>query len=392
LKNELVSNLKRSVAIVGVGETEVGRVPSLSATQMYVKACRLALEDAGLGSRDVDGLITANSWSEPHYYHAEWIAEYLGIRPRYCLTIGTGGGTITAALHHAATAIASGLCQSVLIAAADNWLSAFSRERMVELMAANAGHPQFEIPYGSFVPALYALFAKAHMQRYGTTAEQFAKVAVIERRHAGLHAGAQMRAPLTVADVLASKEVATPLHLLDCALISDGGGAILLTAAERAKDLKSKPVFLLGIGEAHQHEHVCQAASMTETAARESGSRAFALADLKPEDVDVAMIYDPFTSAVVMLLEDLGFCDRGEGGSFVETGEVELGGRLPINTNGGLLSYGHPGNPGALLLAIEGVRQLRRECGARQVTDANVALVHAEGGIMSSHCTAIFSN
>jgi len=382
----------RKVAIVGVGETEVGRVPSLSATQMYVKACRLALADAGLTNKDVDGVITANSWSEPHFYHAEWIAEYLGILPSHCLTVGTGGGTIIAAMHHAASAIASGLCQTVLIAAADNWLSAFSREKMVELMAANAGHPQFEIPYGSFVPALYALFATAHMKRYGTTAEQFANVAVIERRHATLHPGAQMRVPITVADVLASKEVATPLHLLDCALISDGGGAILLTAAERARDLRAQPVFLLAVSEAHRHEHVSQAKSLTETAAHESGARAFELADISPSDIDVAMLYDPFTFAVVMFLEDLGFCDRGAGGSFVEAGEIQLGGRLPVNTNGGLLSYAHPGNPGALLLALEAVRQLRRECSERQVSDASLALVHGEGGIMSSHCTAILSN
>jgi acetyl-CoA acetyltransferase len=382
----------RRVAIVGVGETEVGRVPGLSATQLYVKACRLALEDAGLSNKDVDGVVTANSWSEPHFYHAEWIAEYLGISPRHCLTVGTGGGTIIAAVHHAASAILSGLCQTVLLAAADNWLSAFSREKMVELMAANAGQPQFEIPYGSFVPALYALFAKAHMERYGTTAEQFANVAVIARRHAALHPGAQMRAPITVADVLASKEVATPLHLLDCAVISDGGGAMVLTTAERARDLRAKPVFLLAISEAHRHEHVSQAQSLTETAASESGARAFRLADLSPSDIDVAMLYDPFTFAVVMFLEDLGFCDRGAGGRFVEAGEVQLGGRLPVNTNGGLLSYAHPGNPGALLLALEAVHQLRNECGDRQVPEASLALVHAEGGIMSSHSTAIFAN
>lgn len=385
-------NLRGSVAIAGVGETPVGRVPDLSATQMYVRACRLALEDVGLTHKDVDGVITANSWSEPHYYHAEWIAEYLGILPSFCLTVGTGGGTITAAVHHAASAIATGLCHTVLLAAADNWLSAFSREKMVELMAANAGHPQFEIPYGSFVPALYALFAQAYMRRYGTSSEQFASVAVTARRHAALHPGAQMRAPIEAADVLASKMVAAPLHLLDCALISDGGAAIVLTDAEHARDLKAKPVYVTGIGEAHQHEHVSQAVSLTETAAKDSGAHAFAMAHLSPREIDVAMLYDPFTPTVLMFLEDLGFCARGEAGSFVETGEIELGGRLPVNTNGGLLSYAHPGNPGALLLLTEAVRQLRGECSERQVAGANTALVHAEGGIMSSHCTVILAN
>jgi acetyl-CoA acetyltransferase len=375
-----------------VGETEIGKVPHLSATQMYVQACRLALEDAGLTNRQVDGVITANSWSEPHYYHAEWIAEYLGIEPRYCLTVGTGGGTIISTMHHAASAIESGLCKTALVAAADNWLSAFSREKMVELMAANAGHPQFEVPYGSFVPALYALFAQAHMHRYGTTPEQLGKVAVTARKHASRHPGAQMREPITIDDVLGSKPVAEPLHLLDCALISDGGAAVVLTGVERAKDMQAPPIYALGFGEAHQHEHVSQAVSLTETAATDSGARAFAMADLSAGDIDLAMLYDAFTSNVVIFLEDLGFCRRGEGGAFIQAGEIELGGRLPVNTNGGLLSYAHPGNPGALLLLVEAIRQLRGECGDRQVVNARTAIVHAEGGIMSSHSTAILSN
>ena len=384
--------LRGRVAIAGVGETEVGRVPSLGATQLCVQACRRALEDAGLTNKDVDGVITTNSWSEPHYYHAEWIAEYLGSQPHYCLTVGTGGGTIIAALSHAVSAIETGLCETVLLAAADNWLSAFSREKMVELMAANAGHQQFEIPYGSFVPGLYALYAQAQMKRYGTTSEQFAKVAVTARKFAALHPGAQMRTPITIADVHESKKVAEPLHLLDCALISDGGAAIVVTASGRARDLRSKPVYVLGLGEAHQHEHVSQAVSLTETAAAESGARAFTMANLRPRDIDLAMLYDPFTPTVVMFLEDLGFCERGEGGAFVDSGEIELGGRLPVNTNGGLLSYAHPGNPGALLLTVEAVRQLRSECADRQVKGAGTALIHAEGGIMSSHATAILGN
>lgn len=387
-----MSVLRGRVAIVGVGQTEVGCVPHLTATQMYAKACRLALADAGLTNKQIDGVITANSWSQPHYYHAEWIAEYLGINPRYCLTVGTGGGTMIAAIRQAASVITVGLCHSVLVAAADNWLSAFSRGKMIELMAANAGHPQFEIPYGSFVPALYALFAQAHMHKYGTRSEQYAEVAVTARKHAALHPGAQMRELITVADVLESKKVAEPLHLLDCALISDGGAAIVLISTERARDMKVKPVYVLGLGEAHQHEHVSQAIDLAATAATDSGAQAFAMAGLSPRDIHIAMLYDPFTPVVIMFLEDLGFCERGEGGAFVEAGEIELSGRLPVNTNGGLLSYAHPGNPGALLLTVEAVLQLRGECHERQVNHARTALVHAEGGIMSSHATAILSS
>jgi acetyl-CoA acetyltransferase len=387
-----VASLRGKTAIAGVGESEVGKVPHLGATQMCVKASRLAMRDAGVSNQEVDGVITANSWSEPHYYHAEWIAEYLGIKPRYCATVATGGGTIIAAMHHAASAIATGLCQTVLLAAADNWLSAFSREKMVELMAANAGHPQFEVPYGSFVPALYALFAQAHRHQYALSDDAYARVAVVARTHAALNAGAQMRAPITVDEVRQSKPVAEPLHLLDCALISDGGAAIIMTSAERARDLKSAPVYLLGIGEAHQHEHISQAVDLTATAAAESGAQAWAMSGLTPSEIDCAMLYDPFTFAVVMFLEDLGFCERGAGSAFVEAREIELGGSLPVNTHGGLLSYAHPGNPGALLHVVEAVRQLRGECGARQVLNARSALVHAEGGIMSSHGTAILAN
>lgn len=383
--------MNRRVAIAGIGETEVGVVPDLTATAMYVKACRLAIADSALSKNEVDGIITANSWTQPHYYHAEWVAEYLGITPRMCLTVGTGGGTIISALHHAVRAIQSGFCKAVLLAAADNWLSGFTREGMVQLMAANAGHPQFEIPYGTFVPALYALFARAQMNEYGTTPEQFAAVAVAARKHAALHPGAQKRELISVEDVLEAKMVADPLHLLDCSLISDGGAAILLTSPDRASE-NAKPVYVTGLGEAHQHEHVSQAMSLTRTAATESGSQAFAEAGLGPRDIDLAMLYDPFTPAVVMFLEDLGFCGRGSGGEFVAAGHTEPGGSLPVNTNGGLLAYAHPGNPGALLLLVEAVKQLRGECGERQVKNCETALVHAEGGIMSSHATAILAN
>ncbi|MCS6805243.1 MAG: thiolase family protein [Acidobacteriota bacterium] len=386
-----MSFLRGRVAIVGVGQTEVGCVPHLTATQMYAKACRLALDDAGLTNKQIDGMITANSWSQPHYYHAEWIAEYMGINPHYCLTLGTGGGTMIAAIQQAVSLIVAGLCQSVLVAAADNWLSAFSREKMIELMAANAGHPQFEIPYGTFVPALYALVAQAHRHASGTRPEQYAQVAVVARKHAFLHPGAQMRQLITLDDVLNSKLIADPLHVLECALVSDGGAALVLTSVERARDLKSKPIYILGLGEAHQHEHVSQAIDLARTAAVESGAQAYEMADRRPVDMDCAMLYDPFTPTVIMFLEDLGFCERGEGGAFVEAGQTQLGGRLPVNTNGGLLAYAHPGNPGALLLLVEAVLQLRGQCGARQVANARTVLIHAEGGIMSTHATAILS-
>lgn len=383
--------MKNRVAIVGVADTEVGVVPQYSATQLYVRAARLALEDAGITKDQVDGLITCASWAEPYLYHAEMIAEYMQIFPRYCMGAPAGGGTTLAIMHHAASAIVTGMCQTVLVTMADSQVSGLSRDKAIEMMST-AGHPQFERPYGPPIPAFYALLARAHEQTYGTTAEQRAAVAVACRKHASLNPAAQMRKPITVDDVLASRMIADPLHLLDCSLVSDGGAAFIMTSAERAHDFKGKPIYLLGVGEGHSHEHVTQALDLTTSAAKEAGQRAYAMAALKPNDVDVAELYDCFTPVVIIELEDLGFCPKGEGGRFVEGGRIELGGELPINTHGGLLSHCHPGHPGSMFSITEAVGQLRGTCGTRQVQDAKIALVHGQGGIMSTHCTAIFGS
>ncbi|MCS6925481.1 MAG: acetyl-CoA acetyltransferase [Candidatus Binatia bacterium] len=385
-----MESLRGAVAIVGAADTEVGVVPHLSATQLYVKAAKLALEDAGITKDQVDGLITCNSFVEPYLYHAEMIAEYMQIFPRYCLNVATGGGTTLAIMHHAASAIATGICHTVLITMADNMLSGLSRDKAIEVMST-AGHAQFERPYGPPIPAFYALLAQAHMHAYGTTSEQFAAVAVACRKHAALNPAAQMRQPITIEDVLNSKMIAYPLHLLDCSLVSDGGAAIVMTAAERARDFRKKPVYILGVGEGHSHEHISQARSLTTSAAKEAGERAYAMAGVGPQDVDVAELYDCFTPVVIIELEDLGFCPKGEGGRFVEGGRIELGGVLPVNTHGGLMSHCHPGHPGSLFSVTEAVRQLRGECGPRQVDGAEIALVHGQGGIMSTHCTMILA-
>jgi len=383
-----MESLRGKVAIVGAADTEVGVVPHLSATQLYVQAAKLALEDAGLTKEHVDGLITCNSFVEPYLYHAEMIAEYLQIFPRYCLNVATGGGTTLAIMHHAASAIATGICNTVLVTMADNMLSGLSRDRAIEVMST-AGHAQFERPYGLPIPGFYALIAQAHMHAYGTTSEQLAAVAVACRKHASLNPAAQMRQPITIDDVLNSKMIAHPLHLLDCSLVSDGGAAIVMTSAERAKDLKNRPVYILGVGEGHSHEHISQARSLTTSAAREAGERAYAMAGLGPRDIDVAELYDCFTPVVIIELEDLGFCPKGEGGRFVEGGRIELGGELPVNTHGGLMSHCHPGHPGSLFSITEAVHQLRGKSGPRQVKGAEIALVHGQGGIMSTHCTMI---
>lgn len=383
-----MSSLRGKVAIVGAADTAVGKVPDLGAMALCAEATRLALDDAGIGGDQVDGLVTCNSMAEPYMYHAEALAEYLQIFPRYCVSANAGGGTTFASIRQAAAAIVSGACSTVVVALADRLRTGLSREQAMK-MQSSAGHPQFETPYGATVPAYYALIAQAHMNRYGTTPEQLASVAVNARTHAARNPAAQMREPITVDDVLNSRMIADPLHLLDCSLVSDGGAAIVMTSSDRVSEYENDPVFLLGAGEGHGHEHISQASSFTTSAAVTSGRAAFAMAGLRPRDIDFVGLYDCFTPVVLIELEDLGFCEKGEAGPFVEAGATALDGALPMNTHGGLLSHCHPGNPGAMFLLTEAVTQLRRQAGERQVRDASVALVHGQGGIMSSHATLI---
>jgi acetyl-CoA acetyltransferase len=383
-----MDSLRGKVAIVGAADTEVGKVPHFGPTALCIDAARRALDDAGISKDQVDGLVTCNSMAEPYMYHAEAMAEYLQIFPRYCISANAGGGTTFSSIQHAATAIAAGVCETVLVCMADSLRTGLSREQAKKIQSST-GHPEFESPYGATVPAFYALIARAHMDAYGTSPEQLAAVSVSGRQHASRNPAAQMREPITVEDVLNSRMIADPLHLLDCSLVSDGGSAIIMTSAERASDFPHDPIYILGAGEGHRHEHISQAHSLTASAAAESGRRAYAMAGLGPRDMDLAQLYDCFTPVVLIELEDLGFCEKGEAGAFVESGHTKLEGTLPMNTHGGMLSHCHPGNPGAMFLLTEAVTQLRRHAGPRQVTGAETALVHGQGGIMSSHATLI---
>jgi acetyl-CoA acetyltransferase len=381
-------NLRGKVAIVGAADTEVGALPGRTPMELCVEAAMAALKDAGMDKSQVDGLVTCNAMAQPMLYHAEAMAEYLQIFPRYCISVGAGGGTTFSILHHAASAIVTGMADVVLISMADSMKSGLSREQAM-LVQSSTGHPQFEQPYGPTVPAYYALIAQAHMAEFGTSEQQFAGIAVAAREWASRNPAAQMRDPITIDDVINSRMIADPLHLLDCSLVSDGGSAIIMISAERAKDFAHDPVYLLGVGEGHSHEHISQARDLTTSAARESGARAYEMAGVGPGDIDVAQLYDCFTPTVLVELEDLGFCDKGEGGDLVDSGALLPGGTLPVNTHGGLLSHCHPGNPGSMFALTESVWQLRHQAGDRQVADARLALVHAQGGIMSSHTTLI---
>jgi acetyl-CoA acetyltransferase len=383
-----MNSLRGKVAIVGAADTEVGKVPHFSATGLCVDAAKRAMDDAGISKDQIDGLVTCNSFAEPYMYHAEVIAEYLQIFPRYCVTAVAGGGTTFSSIQNAALAIASGVCETVLVTMADSLRTGLSREQAM-VIQSSTGHQEFELPYGPTVPAFYALIARAHMDEFGTTAEQLASVAVNARLHASRNPNAQMRDLISVEDVLNSRMIADPLHLLDCSLVSDGGAAVILTSAERAKDFPHQPVHILGTGEGHSHEHISQAQSLTTSAAVESGRRACDMAGLGPADMDLAQVYDCFTPVMLVELEDLGFCKKGEGGAFIEEGNTALDGSIPMNTNGGLLSYCHPGNPGSMYALTEAVFQLRHAAAERQVVGAETALVHGQGGIMSSHATMI---
>ena len=381
-------SLRGKVAIVGVADTEVGVLPGRTPMEMGVEAALAAIADAGLEKNDVDGLVTCNAMAQPMMYHAEATAEYLQIFPRYCIAAGAGGGTTFSIIHHAASAIATGMADVVVVAMADAMRSGLTRDQAM-LVQASTGHPEFEQPYGPTVPAYYALIAQAHMAEFGTTQEQFASIAVACRAHAARNPAAQMRDLISVEDVLESRMIADPLHLLDCSLVSDGGSAIVLTSSERAADMKQTPIYLLGAGEGHSHEHISAARNLTTSAAKEAGQRAFEMSGLRPTDMDFAQLYDCFTPTVLVELEDLGFCEKGEGGAFVESGALLPGGSLPVNTHGGLLSHSHPGNPGSMFALTESVWQLRGDASGRQVADSKNALVHAQGGIMSSHTALV---
>jgi acetyl-CoA acetyltransferase len=380
--------LDGAIAIAGLGESAIGKVPGVSSVQLHAQAILAGLADAGLGLADVDCLITGNSRVAPYLYHAEMIAEYLGIRPNHTMTVNTGGSTSAALMQLGAGLLATGQASCVVIAKADNLATGLGRQATIESMAT-IGHPEFESHTGVFIPALYALLGARYMHETGVTSEQIAHVAVADRFHASLHPTAQFRTPITVEDVLSSRLISDPLHMLECASVSDAGCAIVMTTTERAADLRHHPVTMIGAGESHDFEHVSQAATLGRSGALESGRLAFASAGLSPADIDVAMIYDAFAFIQCEQLEDLGFCGRGEGGAFVAEGHTRLGGSLPTNTHGGVLSHSHAGKPSALFLVAEAVRQLRGECGARQVPSAQTAIVHTEGGILASHCTLL---
>lgn len=381
-------NRLREVAIVGVGESPLGEYPEYDSARLVRMAALAALSDAGIAVTDIDGILTTPTrvagWPMP----CGSIARELGIMPRYLATLDLAGASGTAMVHHAGMAIATGQCHTVLCVAGQNLLSNRQRDSAVQMMAgAGWAQPDIEAPCGPLVPSLYALVAQRHMHEYGTTEEQLAEVAVTLRANAVLNDNAHMRKPISMADVLGSRMITSPLHLLDCALVSDGAAAFVVTGADRARDLRRSPVRLLGQGYGYSHLYVGEYENVTQTGAVQAGADAFASAGVSPADIDVAELYDCFTITVIVELEDLGFCPKGEGGRFVADGNIRRDGKLPVTTHGGLLSAGHPGLAGGMFHVVEAVRQVRGEAGARQVDHPELALVHGNGGVIGVHCT-----
>ena len=373
-----------TIAIAGIGESRQGLVPDRTLLGLQGDAIAAALADAGLALEDVDGLFCTGLPK----YAALQAAEYHGIRPRYLDSTEAGGASFGLFVEHAVAAIRAGLCSTALIVYGSIQRSE-RRRRLAGDVATTLPQAQFEAPFGPLLPiSAYALAASRHMHEFGTRAEELAEIAVSTRRWAQLNAAAFRRDPLSVADVLASEVVSSPIHREEICLVTDGAGALIVTTLDRARDLRARPVVVLGHGEATSHYTISQMPDLTRTAAADSGARAFAMAGLTPADVDVAQIYDSFTITVLLNLEDLGFCPKGEGGAWVADGRLGPGGSLPTNTSGGGLAYTHPGMLG-IFQVIEAVRQLRGGLGERQVPDAGIALVHGTGGVLSVHSTLL---
>jgi acetyl-CoA acetyltransferase len=370
-------SIRGAAAFVGVGLAGIGLAPGFTHLDLIGLAVHEALRDAGLELRDVDGLFTANM---ANILPTLAVGEYLGIRPTVAVGTNTGGNSLIDHTLWAALALEAGLCSVAVVCYGSNQRTGKS---------APPDQPPYEAAYHSRDPITsYALAAARHMHQYGTTREQLAAVAVAARQWAQRNPIAFSRDPLTLSDVMASRMVCDPLSVLDCCLVTDGAGAIIMTRAERACDSNRAPVYLLGCASAQSHRQISQMPDLTVTAAAQSGPRAFAMAKLSPRDVDVLQLYDAFTINVLLFLEDLGFCEKGAAGALVASGAIAPGGTLPVNTNGGGLSCVHPGMYGIFAL-IEAIEQLRNSAGARQVAGADVALAHGNGGMLSAQTTAI---
>ena len=375
----MVDSLRGNAAVVGVGLTEFTGMPGHTHMEIMAVAIERAIKDAGIDKNEIDGIFTANF---VEMLTPLSVAEYFGLDPTYMDGTNTGGSVFVNSMQSAAAALTLGLCNVALICYGSNSATGPFTHPPHMHTVEDVYKPRNPI-------SPYALAATRHMYEYGTTKEQLAEVAVSARKWAQLNPAANMRDDLTIEDVVNARMIVDPLGLLDCCLVSDGGAAMIMVRKDRAKDFPKKPVYMLGVGSRTDHNIISAMPDLTVTPAKAAAEAAFAMAKVKPSDIDVVELYDAFTINTILFLEDMGFCKKGEGGHFVSNGNIAPGGSLPVNTNGGGLSCVHPGMYGMFLM-IEAVQQLRGECGDRQVAGARLAACNGNGGFLASQVTAIF--
>jgi acetyl-CoA acetyltransferase len=382
--------LRDTCAIVGIGNSRLGKVPGVSSVDLLVEAMSHALDDAGLKPSDIDGIVCRGP--DDSYSHHQVIGSRLGINARFSTTLDNGGASQILSVALAVMAIKAGLATTVICGyGRDAWSRTHVTE---EARVRNETRPASQRPrefgpeYGYFgAVAAHAFGAQRHMHLYGTTRDQFAAIAIAFREHALRNPQAQMKKPLTMEDYREARLIVSPFGLFDCSLRSDAAGAVIVTSKERARDLKQPPVMIKGFGSFNNSRGWFADDNMVVTAAKKSGETAYAMAGVGPDDVDTAQIYDCFTYMVLTQLEDYGFCKKGEGGAFVQSGALRMGGRLPTNTSGGQLSESHAEG---MLQLVEGARQMRGTYPAeRQVKDAEIALISGHGGNQVCHSTLI---
>jgi len=379
----MTHDLRGRAAIVGMATAGVGAAPGFSAMELLGQASVAAVADAGLKMGDIDAVFCATS---SHAFPTMSVVEYLGLDARWFGGTKVGGSSFEMHLIQAALALDAGLCDAALICYGSNQRTAGGR-------LVSMSEPQWhETPYNPRHPiTAYGLAASRHMHQYGTTRDHLADVALAARGWANLNPDAFARGPLTRDEILSARTISDPLTKADCCLVTDGAAACVMTRADRARDLSSSPVYVLGGGSAVTHRSIVAMPDLTVTGAAKSGPIALEMAGVARKDLDLVMLYDAFTINTILFLEDLGFCKKGEGGPFVEDGRIAPGGELAVNTNGGGLSCVHPGMYGLFLIA-EAVAQIRGQAGERQIADCNLAMCHGNGGTLSSQCTAILGS
>lgn len=372
--------------ITGVGNTAFGRLEGSTPLALMAQAADAALADAGLGREGIDGLLCGYATTLPHLMLSTVFAEYYGVQPHYAHAIQLGGATGCAMVMLAHELVEAGRCREVLVVAGENRLSGHKRDVAIQTLA-QVGHPDYEVPFGATIPAYYGLLASRYLHEYAVSEADLAEFAVLMRRHAGTHPAAHLREAITVTEVLASKTIAAPLKLLDCCPISDGAVALVVSRERR----DGVGVRIAGASQAHRHQYVSSIASVSDLGARRAAERAMAEAGCSLADVDYLGIYDSFTITLLILLEDIGIAARGAASARVRSGDFGVAGKLALNTHGGLLSFGHCGVAGGMAHLAEAQRQLAGKAGSRQAGARHCALVHGDGGVLSSHVSLILS-